>query len=283
MPYVVRVERGVINRTPYSFASIIGAAGWNQRLVYQFGGGCGTAYSQGSPLGTDVVDDSLLKQGYAVATANFNTFQTSCNDVLSAETAMMVKEHVAETIGAPRFTIGAGASGGAIQQLMIAQNYPGILDALSPVIPFPDAISIAPGVSDCGLLAHFYAGAGAGLTHRAARRGQRPPDDRDLRALDLVVPGHDRPVDRVRPAHPEGADLLGRRTRTASAARCRTSTATSSGSTPRPGTRTGRSTTSACSTGCGRSTRERSPSTSSSTLNEDVGGYDINGQIHGRA
>ncbi len=47
---------------------------------------------------------------------------------------------------------------------MIAQNYPGILDALSPVIPFPDAISIAPGVSDCGLLAHFYTGAGASFT-----------------------------------------------------------------------------------------------------------------------
>jgi hypothetical protein len=130
--------------------------GWNRRLVYQFGGGCGTTYSQGSPLGTDVVDDSLLSRGYAVATANFNTFQTSCNPTLSAETAMMVKERVAETLGPPRFTIGSGASGGAIQQLMIAQNYPGILDALSPVIPFPDAITIAPGVTDCGLLDRFY-------------------------------------------------------------------------------------------------------------------------------
>src|SRR4029079_15975724 len=164
---------GVINRTPYSFATLVGAKSWDRRLVYQFGGGCGTSYSQGSPLGTDVVDDSLLSQGYAVATANFNTFQTSCNDVLSAETAMMVKEHVAETIGQPRFTIGAGASGGAIQQLMIAQNYPGILDALSPVIPFPDAISVAPGVSDCGLLAHFYEGKGSAFTtaQRAAVNG----------------------------------------------------------------------------------------------------------------
>lgn len=175
IPYVIGIERGVINRAPYSFAVISKPAGWNHRLVYEFGGGCGTTYSQGPPLGTDVVDDSLLSQGYAVATANFNTFQTSCNDVLSAETAMMVKEHVAETIGAPRFTIGAGASGGAIQQLMIAQNYPGILDALSPVIPFPDAISTAPGVSDCGLLAHFYAAAGQSLTteQRAAINGHR--------------------------------------------------------------------------------------------------------------
>lgn len=155
VPYVVRVEHGTIDRSPYSVASVVD--GWNRRLVYQFGGGCGTAYSQGSPLGTNVLDDSLLSHGYAVATANFNTFQTSCNPTLSAETAMMVKERVAETLGAPRFTIGAGASGGAIQQLLVAQNYPGILDALSPVIPFPDAISIAPGVTDCGLLEHFYA------------------------------------------------------------------------------------------------------------------------------
>jgi hypothetical protein len=174
VPYVVRLERGVVNRSPYSVASVVDR--WNRRLVYQFGGGCGTTYSQGSPLGTDVLDDALLARGYAIATANFNTFQTSCNPTLSAETAMMVKERVAETLGPPRFTIGSGASGGAIQQLMIAQNYPGILDALSPVIPFPDAISIAPGVSDCGLLLRFYdSDAGRGFTEaqRIAVNGHR--------------------------------------------------------------------------------------------------------------
>lgn len=154
VPEVIRYERGTINRSPYSFA--VPTQGWNHRLVYQFGGGCNVSYSQGSALGTNVLDDALLSKGYAVATANFNTFQTSCNDVISAETAMMVKERFSEHVGVPRFTIGTGASGGAIQQLMIAQNYPGILDALSPVIPFPDAISTAPGVSDCGLLTHYY-------------------------------------------------------------------------------------------------------------------------------
>jgi Tannase-like family of unknown function (DUF6351) len=137
--------------------------GWNRRLVYQFGGGCGTSYSQGGALGTNVIDGGLLEQGYAVATANLNTFQTSCNDVLSAETAMMVKEHVAESIGAPRFTIGAGASGGAIQQLMIAQNYPGLLDGLLPGASFPDsADSKNP---DCRLIqAYFDTPDGAALS-----------------------------------------------------------------------------------------------------------------------
>jgi hypothetical protein len=173
-PYVVRMQTGVINRSPYSFAV---PANWNRRLVYQFGGGCGTGYSQGGGLGTNVLDDALLSRGYAVATANLNTFQTSCNDVLSAETAMMVKERVAETVGrAPRFTIGAGGSGGAIQQLMIAQNYPGILDALSPVVPFPDAISVAPGVSDCGLLDNYWdseRGAAFNDAQRAAVNGHQ--------------------------------------------------------------------------------------------------------------
>jgi hypothetical protein len=173
IPYVVLIERGVINRSPYSFAM---PTAWNRRLVYQFGGGCGTTYSQGGGLGTNVLDDALLSRGYTVATANLNTFQTSCNDVLSAETALMVKEHIAESIGAPRFTIGAGGSGGAIQQLMIAQNYPGILDALSPVVPFPDAISVAPGVSDCGLLDSYWdseRGAAFNDAQRAAVNGHQ--------------------------------------------------------------------------------------------------------------
>jgi hypothetical protein len=157
----VRLERGVINRSPYAVAFVDANRDgkpddWNRRLVYEFGGGCGTSYSQGSELGTNVLDPELLAKGYAVSTANFNTFQTSCDDVLSAETTMMVKEHVIEEIGPPRFTIGSGASGGAIQQLLIAQNYPGLLDALSPVLAFPDAMSIAPGVTDCGLLEHYY-------------------------------------------------------------------------------------------------------------------------------
>jgi uncharacterized tannase-like protein DUF6351 len=168
---IVRVEEGVINRAVY-WVSVLdpGAltragdvtgpgfdtSGWNQRLVYRFGGGCGTSYSQGAQLGTEVVDHALLSHGYAIATSTFNTFQVQCNDVLSAETMMMVKERVAKAYGPPRFTIGDGASGGAIQQLLIAQNYPGLLDAIAPTLPFPDAISTAGGVSDCGLLSHFF-------------------------------------------------------------------------------------------------------------------------------
>ena len=78
---------------------------------------------------------------------------------------MMVKEHFIETVGLPRWTIGQGGSGGAIQQHLIAQNYPGLLDALNPLVSFPDAVTIAPGVLDCGLLTEFWrTEAGAGFT-----------------------------------------------------------------------------------------------------------------------
>jgi hypothetical protein len=186
VPFVIRTERGVIDRGVYTIWSLdphpsnsTGSSwdpsGWNGRLVYRFGGGCGTQYSQGSSF-VDSADTSLLGAGYAVATNTLDTYQTACNSVLSAEAALMTREHFVEAYGVPDFTIGDGGSGGAIQQLTIAHAYPGILDALSPSLPFPDAVSIAAGVTDCGLLVHYYATpAGQKLTEaqRIAINGHR--------------------------------------------------------------------------------------------------------------
>ena len=168
MPLIVRRERGVLNRGVYT-ATVVdptpGQAGvaWNDRLVLRFGGGCGTGQTQGDDgAGAEVV--GLLSRGYAVASSTFTTFQTHCNDVLGAETALMLKERVVETLGRVALTIGEGSSGGAIQQHLILQNYPGILDAAAAGSPFPDAASISPGVTDCGLLERYYATpAGAAL------------------------------------------------------------------------------------------------------------------------
>ena len=161
VPLIVRRERGVLNRGVYT-ATVVdptpGQAGlaWNDRLVLRFGGGCGTGQTQGEDgAGAEVV--GLLSRGYAVASSTFTTFQTHCNDVLGAETALMLKERVVETLGRVAVTIGEGSSGGAIQQHLILQNYPGILDAAAAGSPFPDAASISPGVTDCGLLERYYA------------------------------------------------------------------------------------------------------------------------------
>lgn len=146
---------------------------WNHRLVLRFGGGCGTGQTQGDDgAGAEVV--GLLSRGYAVASSTFTTFQTHCNDVLAAETALMLKERVVETLGRTTLTIGEGSSGGAIQQHLILQNYPGILDAAAAGSPFPDAASISAGVTDCGLLERYYAtpgGAGLNPIQRAIVNG----------------------------------------------------------------------------------------------------------------
>jgi len=174
VPFIVRAEQGVIDRgvawvwvlDPHPSASgPWDDAGWNRRLIYRFGGGCGTQYSQGGLLLTKGgFDTDLLSRGYAVATNTLDTLQTACNPTLSAEAAMMTREHFVEHFGVPAFTIGDGGSGGAIQQLVIANTYPGLLDALAPSLPFPDAISIAGGVTDCGLLQDYFVVTGSSLT-----------------------------------------------------------------------------------------------------------------------
>lgn len=175
LKFPIEREKGVINRAIYWIDKPVGDA-WNGRLIYRYGGGCGTSFGQGAPM-TAVDAPGFLESGYAVATATFNTFQVQCNDVLSAETTMMVKERFIERFGVPVHTIGEGASGGAIQQHLILQNYPGLLDASLAILPFPDAITISAGVSDCGLLNNYYAGKGSSLTdaQRTAINGHAVP------------------------------------------------------------------------------------------------------------
>lgn len=163
VPLYVRQERGVINRSIYEVSSIdttpgdddLRGPGWNERLVYRFGGGCGTTYGQGSPA-AGTADLALLRQGYAVATASFNNGDVQCNDVLSAETTMMVKERFVEEFGLPAFTIGEGSAGGAAQLHLVAQNYPSLVNGIVAVSPLPDVVSVWSGVTDCGLLLAYY-------------------------------------------------------------------------------------------------------------------------------
>ena len=68
----------------------------------------------------------------------------------------MIKERFIEQYGLPKFTIGSGGSGGAMQQRLIAQNYPGLLDAITPGISYADLVSILPDVVDCSLLNRYF-------------------------------------------------------------------------------------------------------------------------------
>ncbi len=172
VPYIVRIERGTIDRAVYEIAALYDGSdpsplvpdtSWNRRLVYTFGGGCNAGYHQGRSTG-GVVNDLFLAQGYAVASSSLNVLDNNCSPIISAEAAMMVKEHFIETYGPVAHTIGWGGSGGAIQQYDIAENYPGIVDGIVPGVSFPDPLSTAGPVTDCRLLDRYFAGPGAALT-----------------------------------------------------------------------------------------------------------------------
>jgi hypothetical protein len=166
--YIVRREQGTINRAVYeiAFLHVPGeplpdpwsrVPGWNGRLVYSFGGGCSAGYHQGTRA--SVIIDEVLSDGYALAGSTLNVFGNTCDDVISAETMMMVKEHFIERFGEPLHTIGIGGSGGSMQQHLIAQNYPGLLDGLNVEVSYPDVVTVVSNVVDCSLLAHAFDGA----------------------------------------------------------------------------------------------------------------------------
>lgn len=175
VPYVYRLERGTINRSLYQIAILHepgtpeptpwhDTAAWNDKLVYTFGGACGVGLGQGNGTG-GVENHSLLSAGYAVASGSLNVFATSCDDVVSAETAQMVKEHFIESYGTPVFTMGFGGSAGTMQQLLLSNNYPGILDGVIGQIGYPDERTTTVTGHDCRTLsAYWNSAAGEGWT-----------------------------------------------------------------------------------------------------------------------
>jgi hypothetical protein len=186
VPYIVRLQQGTIDRAVYQIAALDDGtdpapwrpdADWNRRLVYTFGGGCNGGFHQGTSTG-GVVNDLFLSQGYAVASSSLNVLDNNCSTVISAEAAMMVKEHFIEVYGPVAHTIGWGGSGGAIQQYDIADAYPGILDGIVPGVSFTDPFTTTGPVADCRLLDNYFAAAGSGFTpaQRQAVSGFRSYD-----------------------------------------------------------------------------------------------------------
>jgi hypothetical protein len=159
VPYIVRVESGVINRAIYQIAILddpapatldAGAwkpgAGWNRKFVVSFGGGSGTHYIQGvvppptaANAAAGAVNHAALSKGFGYLVSSELVNGRRGNAVLQGEALMMFKEYIIERYGVPRWMAGSGGSGGAIQQLVITQMYPGLLDGLMPSLTFPDS------------------------------------------------------------------------------------------------------------------------------------------------
>jgi len=163
--FVVRREIGSINRFLYSIAMLSPAPAadsaakddtsrWNGKLLYWFQGGVAIGHSQGT-VHSGSINLDILAQGFAIAHSSGNNTGTHYNMNLAGETAMMTKERFVERYGVPTYTVGLGGSGGAIQQYLIAQNHPGVLDGLLPVQSYPDMVTQTIHVGDCELLEYY--------------------------------------------------------------------------------------------------------------------------------
>lgn len=175
VPFVVRVETGTLDRFTYTIAMLapypestatpaaLDDGAWNRKLVYYFRGGVGIGHWQGEAAwlgglwGAErAVFPLLLQQGYALATSSGNETGVHYNLRLAEEVMVMVKRHFVATYGRPEYTVGIGGSGGGIQQYVIGQNHPGLLDAGIPMYSYPDMITQTIHVSDCNLLEQYF-------------------------------------------------------------------------------------------------------------------------------
>ncbi len=168
--FVVRLERGTINRFIYSIAMLapypeslgsprtLNNAAWNEKLVYKFDGGIGIGHFQGffSLDADEALHYASLKRGYAVAYSTGTISGTHYNLKLAEETALMVKAHFKAVYGKPKYTVGIGASGGGVQQYVIGQNNKHVIDAAIAQLAFPDMITQTIYVSDCEPLERFF-------------------------------------------------------------------------------------------------------------------------------
>ena len=167
VPYIVRVERGTINRGIYDIAvlfdptraaqwtALAPQSQWNGKVLYSFGASTGQPRQQ-FRTEQNWADDAALARGFMVVDHSLTDSLYNSNRVLVAETVMMMKEHIVDNYGEIVYTMGNGCSGGSIQQNTVASTYPGLLDGIQPSCDYPDSITTGIEVTDCVLLVNAY-------------------------------------------------------------------------------------------------------------------------------
>ncbi|MDO6443356.1 DUF6351 family protein [Marinobacter sp. 2_MG-2023] len=162
--FIVRQERGTINRFIYSFATLAelgdepeetSAVNWNGRLLFHFQGGVAIGHSQGRVSDSRALRPDTLAKGYAVIYSTGTKADTHYNLQVGGETALMVKEHFIKRFGVPEYTVSVGGSGGGIQQYVYSQNHPDLLDAGVPQYSYPDMVTQTIHIGDCELLEYY--------------------------------------------------------------------------------------------------------------------------------
>ena len=180
VPLINWYEKGVINRSAYVISLLHDPAagplttpvsnetGWNGKLIMSHRGGVRAAYHMGTTIGTldpdrgyvggenNNLHESLIRAGYALAGGSLMVTGTNTNHVVQAETAAKIKERFIELFGPPRSTISMGTSGGSMSQHLVAQDYPGLYDAIMPWRSYSDVLTFNTPINDCNLLVNYF-------------------------------------------------------------------------------------------------------------------------------
>ena len=164
VPFIIRQETGYIDRDQYAIATLWQPgkpwAPWapqpqyNGRLVITHGASCDTTYGTGSA--PSVQDQKVLGGGFIVMSNALDNAGHNCNLLTQAESLVMTKEHVIDSYGEIKWTIGSGCSGGSLVQQQVANAYPGLYQGITPQCSFTDAWSSSMEYEDYYLLLNYF-------------------------------------------------------------------------------------------------------------------------------
>src|SRR5206468_3794489 len=163
---LLRLEKGTINRSIYQVLAYFDPAkpwqpwgpqkGWNRKLMWKMGASTSANRFEAAPSATSIFDVNALSAGFITADSSSTEHSQNNNELLAAETMMMVKEHIIEAYGEIRYTMSDGGSGGSMMQTVISTVMPGLLNGIQLGVSYPDAVSTWIETKDCGLLRGNY-------------------------------------------------------------------------------------------------------------------------------
>lgn len=178
VPFIVRREDGYQDRDRYTILTLFTDGQdwtatspqeqWNHKVLVTHGGNCGASYAPGNPPLQDYSGTlesvpgvtpsyvTALGKGFAVVSTALANTGHNCSVAMEAESLMMAKEHLVESYGEIRYTIGTGCSGGSITQHTVANAYPGIYQGLVTTCSYPDTLTAGAQFADYHLLRLYF-------------------------------------------------------------------------------------------------------------------------------
>lgn len=180
VPFIVRVENGVIDRDDYAIAMLYDPkkpwAPWspqpqfNRKALFVQGASCGIHHGESS--NTDLVAGFALDAmpsvltglgarealglGFATITTALDNAAHNCNIAVQSEAVTMVKQHFIDTYGPVRYTIAMGVSGGSLSENQDENAYPGLYQGMVAERDFDDAWSNGIDAADCQLMLGYF-------------------------------------------------------------------------------------------------------------------------------